>query len=100
MEEKLQQIQCQERVSPADEEFNIVHYWYTQKVRDSRLWKIAKVVIAAASSQAAVERDFSAYNRIFTNERNRLSGDTIEGVLKIKLNKDLLESAVHETFKV
>ena len=69
-------------------------------MRDLRLWKITKVVIAAASSQAAIERDFSAYNRIFTNERNRLSGDTIESILKVKLNKDLLEPAVHDIFKV
>lgn len=96
LEERLLQIQCQDRISPA-EKFNIIHYWYTQKVRDARLWKIAKVVFAAASTQAAVERDFSAYNRIFTNARNRLAGETIESVLKIKLNKDLVELAIRDT---
>ncbi|XP_062704343.1 zinc finger BED domain-containing protein 4-like [Aedes albopictus] len=80
LEEKLHQIQYQDRVNPANENFNVIHYWYTQKVRDERLWKIAQVVYAAASSQAAVERDFSAYNLIFTNSRNRLAGDTIESV--------------------
>lgn len=89
------QIQYQDRVNPA-EPFNIVHHWYSQKMRDERLWKLAKVVFAAASTQAAVERDFSAYNRVFTNLRNRLAGDTIENVLKVKLNKDLLEPAIHE----
>lgn len=99
LEEKLHQIQLQDRVSPADDKFNVVHYWYTQKVRDVRLWKIAQVILAAASSQAAVERDFSAYNQIFTNLRNRLSGDTIESILKIKLNPDLLELAIRQMYK-
>lgn len=99
LEEKLQQIQYQDRVSPADDKFNVIHYWYTQKVRDVRLWKIAKVVFAAASSEASVERDFSAYNQIFTNIRNRLGGDTIESVLKIRLNQDLLNMAIHEAYK-
>nr|XP_029736105.1 uncharacterized protein LOC115270908 [Aedes albopictus] len=95
LEEKLLQIQCQDRVNPA-EQFNIIHYWYAQRVHEERLWKLAKVVYAAASTQAAVERDFSAYNRIFTNLRNRLAGDTIEHVLKVKLNKDLIEPTIRE----
>lgn len=93
LEDKIWQIQSQDCVKPS-ESFDVVHYWYAQRVRDIRLWEIAQVVYAAAPSQAEVERDFSAYNRVFTNARNRLSGDAIEGILKVNLNRSVFQTAI------
>lgn len=94
MEQQIAALQYQKRVPATGSSFNVVHYWYCKRLEDERLWRIARVVFAAASTQASNERDFSHFNNVYTALRNRLSGNSTDTILKIKLNRDLFPAAV------
>ncbi|KAL1396049.1 hypothetical protein pipiens_010797 [Culex pipiens pipiens] len=94
LKKKLTNIQFQNRVPASDANFNIIHYYFSNRSEDEQLWKIAKVVFAAAATQAEVEREFTQFNNVYTSLRNRLKGKNTDNILKIKLNQDLLPLAI------
>lgn len=61
---------------------------------DSRLWEVAKVVFAAASTQVSVERDISHFAAVFAPHRHSISARNLENVMQVKLNEDLLPMAI------
>ncbi|XP_067635447.1 uncharacterized protein [Eurosta solidaginis] len=62
-----------------------------QCTKEKDLYKLAEVILAVPSSQVSVERGFSALSTILTKQRSRLSSNTINDLLMIKLNNILLE---------
>lgn len=98
IEQALRDIQYQKRQSAADGSFNIIEYWFKHKIRDSRLWEIARVVYTAASTQVTVERDNSHFGLIFTPQRHSIGEENHENILQIRLNPDLIAQAISATF--
>ena len=72
-----------------NENYDILEYWHLK--RDDPNWKelynISQVVFDATFSQVKVERDFSSY----THLRTRLSDETLNAILVVRQNLDLLD---------
>lgn len=72
-------------------QFDILKYWESQKITSPILYRLAMVVLAAPSTQVSVERAFSGLKLILTDHRMRLTEKSVENLLVLKLNSDLLE---------
>lgn len=94
LKERLRNIQNQERVDADARDFNIIQYWARKRFEDAELWRVVKVVLAAAATQCSVERDFSAFNNTFTKSRTNIKSENLQNVLKVKCNPDLLEKSI------
>ncbi|CAK9302332.1 unnamed protein product [Gordionus sp. m RMFG-2023] len=77
---------------PSDQ--NILQYWQSKKYQDPELYTLSRVVLAAPCSQVSVERSFSALGLIVTPLRTRLDKSTLNDILLIKLNKNLLNNVI------
>lgn len=71
-------------------QFDILKYWESQKITSPILYRLAMVVLAAPSTQVSVERAFSGLKLILTDHRMRLTESSVENLLVLKLNLDLL----------
>ncbi|CAK9291959.1 unnamed protein product [Gordionus sp. m RMFG-2023] len=69
-------------------------YWQSKKYQDPELYTLSRVVLAAPCSQVSVERSFSALGLIVTPLRTRLDKSTLNDILLIKLNKNLLNNVI------
>lgn len=76
-------------VSNDSKPFDILQYWESQKFTSPIIYRLAKVVLAAPSTQVSVERAFSALKLVLTDMRMRLSEKSIENLMLLKLNPDL-----------
>lgn len=76
-------------------ETNVRSFWKKIRFDFPTLYELCQVVFAVPSSQTGVERNFSALDFIFNKRRNRLSDDSLEMVLTLKLNK----SSFYEVFE-
>lgn len=70
---------------------NILDYWKNLSTKEKDLFKLAEVILAVPSSQVSVERAFSALSTIVTKQRTRLSSATINNLLIVKLNNNIIE---------
>lgn len=72
---------------------NIFGYYEQQKkIRkiDSILFDAVMVILAAPATQVSVERAFSALALVMDDIRCKLSGTTIDNILRIALNRELI----------
>ncbi|CAK9301010.1 unnamed protein product [Gordionus sp. m RMFG-2023] len=76
---------------PSDQ--NILQYWQSKKYQDPELYTLSRVVLAAPCSQVSVERSFSALG-LTVPLRTRLDKSTLNDILLIKLNKNLLNHVI------
>ena len=76
-----------------NQNFDILEYWHIK--RDDPNWKelynISQVVFGAAFSQVKVEQDFSSFAMVYTHLRTRLSDETLNAMLVVRQNLDLLD---------
>lgn len=71
---------------------SILEFWRDRKNEDPVLYELAAIVHAIPPTQATVERAFSALACVCNNKTSRLSETSLENILMIVLNKDLVES--------
>lgn len=98
IEHALRNIQYQARQPAVDKTFKVIDYWIKQRAKDVRLWEIARVVYAAASTQVSVERDNSLFNLVLTPHRNSIGGHNLENVLQVKLNDEMINKAIRAAY--
>lgn len=98
IEHALRNIQYQARQSASDSTFKIIDYWMKYRIQDARIWEIARVVHAAASTQVSVERDNSLFNLVFTSQRHSIGETNLENVLQVKLNDDMINKAIRTAY--
>lgn len=65
--------------------------WQETKISNPDLYKLATTVLAVPSSQVTVERAFSALALVLTYLRTSLKKDSLENILIVKLNYDLMK---------
>lgn len=75
---------------------SIFAYWEEKKDVFPELYKLAKVVHAAPPSQTSCERTFSTVSFVFNKYRSRLSEETLQNTLLLKLNKDFFDDVLAE----
>jgi hypothetical protein len=85
---KLERLCIQDRV-PLSE--NILEFWEFQKLHDHDLGILAETVLAAPASQVSVERAFSGLALVLSSHRTRLKNEHLNSILRVKLNKDLMD---------
>lgn len=96
---QIKELEIREKVPiivPADGSdqhvpFDLLKYWESQKITSPILYRLAMVVLMAPSTQVSVERAFSGLKLILTDYRMRLTENSVENLLVLKLNLDLLE---------
>lgn len=98
---QIKELEIREKVaitdgSDSNAKFNILKYWESQRITSPIIYRLAMVVLAAPSTQVSVERAFSGLKLILTDHRMRLTEKSVENLLVLKLNSDLLEN-VSET---
>lgn len=94
LDQRIRSIQSQSRKDADEKVFNVIEYWAKKRFEDPEIWKLVQVVLGAAPTQCSVERDFSQYNLVFTKPRNRISGENLENVLKIRSNKSIMQKSL------
>ncbi|XP_065090357.1 uncharacterized protein LOC135711409 [Ochlerotatus camptorhynchus] len=70
--------------------FDILDYWRKRRFTNPRLYRLAKPVLSAPSTQVSVERLFSHFKNVLTDTRMRLAGYTFNDIMILKMNDDLL----------
>lgn len=81
---------------PVSPPFDIIDYWKKRRYTSPRLFRLAKSVLSAPSTQVSVERLFSHFKNILTDNRMRLSGETLKDIMILKMNNDLLPNIVDD----
>jgi hypothetical protein len=71
------------------ESINIKEFWSINKTNLPKLYALAKVFLHFPISTASVERSFSKYNNLLTNDRLRLKQDTIKSLIFLYYNKNV-----------
>lgn len=69
---------------------SILPYWNSKIETNPELYKLASVLMAIPPTQTTVERVFSALALVLTSHRTRLGDQTLENILLVRLNHDLL----------
>lgn len=72
-------------------ESDILRYWENIRHKDPELGNLIDVALSVPSSQVSVERAFSALSLILTKLRSKLSKETINNILLVKLNNNLIK---------
>lgn len=88
--QKLENV-CNGARLPFDK--NVLEYWKSTYISNPELAKLLDVTLSVPSTQVSVERAFSALSTILTKLRCKLSKDTINNILLVKLNKNLIKHA-------
>lgn len=86
--EKLENLSILPRLR-LEEGCSIIQHWFEQTKNDQDLWNVISVVLAAPATQVSVERAFSALAIILSKLRSRLSEETLQNILIVKLNIEL-----------
>lgn len=68
----------------SDEDFGVVMYWNMYKEENMMLSKLALRVYATPASSCSSERNFSAVNRIITDDRSRLSSELLKIIMYLR----------------
>lgn len=74
---------------------SILKFWDDHSNEHPDLYELASIIHAIPPSQATVERAFSVLGYIYNSKRTRLAPETLENILMIILNRDLVE-AIHQ----
>ncbi|XP_036320396.1 uncharacterized protein LOC118734823 [Rhagoletis pomonella] len=88
LKQKLENLAYTQRVPF---EADILEYWKARSINDNDIGQLVQVVLAVPSTQVSVERAFSALGTILTKLRTRLSKETLNNLLIVKLNNDILD---------
>ncbi|XP_034487200.1 uncharacterized protein LOC117791518 [Drosophila innubila] len=73
---------------------NVLNFWKDRKSNDPELYALSKVCFAIPPTQVTIERAFSSMKLVLSDNRNRLSHETLENILLVKLNSTHLDSAI------
>lgn len=87
LKQKLENLCYNERVSF---DTNIQEFWRNFHHKNQEVGKLVQTALAVPSTQVSVERAFSALSTIITKQRTKLSKETINNILLVKLNSNLL----------
>lgn len=87
IKQKLENLCYNDRVTF---DTNVLDYWKGIYNKDPDLGRLAEVALAVPATQVSVERAFSALSTILTKMRSKLSKETINNILIVKLNDDIL----------
>lgn len=88
---QLKALDVEERHS---HNYDVWNHWIARKLTHPELYEVAMVVLATPSSQASVERAFSALALILTDTRTGLGEKTLSNILTIKLNRELFQKVL------
>lgn len=72
--------------------FNIIEFWHKKRHEKKYItvYKLSRIILAAPFAQTKVERTFSVFALVLTHLRNNLSSETLNALLFLRDNKDLL----------
>lgn len=68
----------------------IFQWWSDHSEEFPILFEVASIILSIPPSQTTVERAFSTLNYIYNCRRTRLTPDTLENILMININRDLV----------
>ena len=69
---------------------NVKKFWEENKEERPELYRVAQIVYGTPDTQVSVERLFSLLNDLLSPKRNQLKDSTIEKILFLKVNLDVL----------
>ncbi|XP_055308426.1 zinc finger BED domain-containing protein 4-like [Sitodiplosis mosellana] len=69
---------------------SVLDFWNEKKDTYPELYKLASVIMAMPPTQTIVERIFSALALVLTSHRTRIGDETLEDILVVRLNNNLL----------
>jgi len=75
--------------SELNEEVDIKAFWSINKTKLPQLYNLGKVFLHFPISTAAVERSFSKYNMMLSDERHRLKPESIKRLIFLYYNKNI-----------
>lgn len=70
--------------------------WESKKRSDPELYHLAKTVFSIPPTQTTVERGFSSLPIILNSHRTRIGDNTLEDILFVRLNRDLIDTTENE----
>lgn len=70
---------------------SILEFWHDRRNEDPALYELASIIHAIPPTQATVERAFSALGLVCNNKTSRLSETSLENILMVVLNKNLID---------
>lgn len=85
-----------DELPPISAPFDIFEYWKMRRYSYPRLYRLAKSVLSAPSTQVSVERLFSHFKNVLTDNRMRLGGGILQDIMILKMNDDLLPDIVSD----
>lgn len=68
--------------------FNVLDYWYARRFDSPEIYRLAQVALSVPPTEVEVERMFSALALVLTHLRNRLSAETLDEIMIIKMNSE------------
>ena len=69
---------------------DVLQYWALQQFKEPLLCELSNIALCAAPTTVPVERAFSGLVHELTAFRSNMSGETVDNLMIIRLNKDLL----------
>lgn len=84
-------FEAYERTDRIHHKNSILKFWDDHSNEHPALYELASIIHAIPPSQATVERAFSVLGYIYNHKRTRLAPETLENILMIILNRDLVE---------
>lgn len=93
LKEQIYNFISNEPRASLNEEFKIMEFWKQKKYDPSykNLYTLAKIAYGAPFTQAKCERDFSSLLLVYNHLRTKMRPDTLNNILLVKSNLDLLE---------
>lgn len=73
---------------------DIVKYWESRRYEDPELYELAMIALSPSATQVSVERCFSAIKLLLEQHRLRMSPETLNDLMTIRCNRDLLPAAM------
>lgn len=68
--------------------------WEDKQRSDPELYLLATMVLSIPPTQTTVERAFSSLPIILNSHRTRIGDTTIQNILLVRLNRDLIDSEI------
>lgn len=84
MRDILESFNNLERMSPKTDPMT---FWESKKNSTPQLYRLSKILFAVPGTQATIERNFSALNKILTKFRSAMSDETLERITFMKCNE-------------
>lgn len=69
-------------------------YWLAKKDEDPQIYRLATAIHSIPPTQTTVERAFSTLSIVMNSRRSRLSDQSLQNILLVKLNAELYEKAI------